>query len=519
MACWVAMPLHLIAQVTQGQARDTVKLSRDSIIHMVRVKDSLLNMARRDSIALAHLLQDIEDQRDSLNDVIHRYESERKMDSAIRMSQYFRNREMNRLNRQNLKLVIPGIEEDSVRAAVSDIVGLVYDDTAFSPKPKVLKNSMDRLVSHLAHDSIHFRIINAQQDTVPFTLKRGRIDSTAFYVMNSNKDSARVFMRSLDKHTIYMWVGDDLMLQQLLKKDETPWNIPIRWQGPSKYRITGRTVPVQAAKPWNLGAEFNLMVNQAAFANWAKGGNSSIALTTDVKARANYAVGNIRWDNSFWLVYGVQKIELLNLRKSQDKIEIRSSLSHKAFKNFDYSIGASLLTQGFKGYSYPNDSVPVSTFMAPGTMQIDVGMVYRPNPKMMIKVSPVTGKFTAILDTVLIDQTKYGLKEGQKVRSELGAQVYIDHKTVLFKNINLSNQVILFTNYLYHPEKVDIDWRLSLDLKVNKFITTTIKTNLIYDDDMLIPLYEIQDGKKVLVGEGKRVQFMETLAVGFKFLL
>jgi hypothetical protein len=126
---------------------------------------------------------------------------------------------------------------------------------------------------------------------------------------------------------------------------------------------------------------------------------------------------------------------------------------------------------------------------------------------------------TMILDTLTIDQTKYGLKHGQKVRTELGAQVYVRHASVILKNVNMVNEVILYSNYMYHPEKVDVDWRLGLDLKVNKYITTSIRTNLIYDDDMIIPLYKIQDGKKVKVGEGKRVQFMETLGVGFKYNL
>ena len=134
-------------------------------------------------------------------------------------------------------------------------------------------------------------------------------------------------------------------------------------------------------------------------------------------------------------------------------------------------------------------------------------------------MSPFTGKFTMILDTITIDQTKYGLKEGQKVRSELGANIVLNHRVMLFKNVTMANELVLFTNYLYMPEKIDIDWRLALDLKVNKYINTFIRTNLIYDYDILVPLYEIQDGKKVRVGEGRKVQFMENFSIGFKYIL
>jgi hypothetical protein len=42
---------------------------------------------------------------------------------------------------------------------------------------------------------------------------------------------------------------------------------------------------------------------------------------------------------------------------------------------------------------------------------------------------------------------------------------------------------------------------------------------MMYDDDVLIPLYEVQDGKKVKVGEGKRIQIYEYIGVGFKYIL
>jgi hypothetical protein len=515
------IPLAVQGQVNQVQVkeRDTLKMTRDSLIHMVRVKDSLLILARRDSIAMAHLIDNLEFNRDSLNGRLNDYFFKEKEDSALRMDQYFRNREFNRKSKYSLIEGIDGIDEDSVKASLHDVIGLVFDDTAYSPKPKLLKYSMDRLLGHLDNDSVHFNIINAKKDTIPFILKEGRIDSIAFYLMNSTNDSARVFIRSLDKNHVYMWVGDDLMLKTMLKKQGAPVTIPVNWYGKMKYRIPRRPVPALPPKLWNTGAEFNLLANQAAFANYVKGGTSYIAFTTDIKGRANYAHGNIKWDNSFWFIYGVQKTELLSLRKSQDRIEIRSSLSHKAFKNFDYSAGAFFLTQGFKGYNYPNDSVPVSKFFAPATLQINTGMDYRPNANLKINISPASVKMTMILDTLTIDQTKYGLKHGQKVRTELGAQVYVRHASVILKNVNMVNEVILYSNYMYHPEKVDVDWRLGLDLKVNKYITTSIRTNLIYDDDMIIPLYKIQDGKKVKVGEGKRVQFMETLGVGFKYNL
>lgn len=520
LALLVLVPLKLTAQVTQGQTqgKDSAKLPKDSILHMIRVKDSLLNLARRDSIELAHLIQAMEFQKDSLTSIINEMIDERETDSVLHMHEYLRIREANRKNRMSLRSALPGIEEDSVRKVLDSVIGVVFDDTAYSPKPQMLKADMDRLVGHLSNDSVQFRIINAKQDTIPFVLKNGRIDSTAFFVMNSKMDSARVFIRSLDKHTMYMWVGDDLLLQHLLRKDDTPGRIPVLWEGPNKYRVARRQVPVPAPKPWNLGAVFNLMVNQTAYSGWVQGGTSSITLTTAISGWANYAKGNIKWNNTLDAQYGVQQTELLNLRKNQDRIYLVSGLSHKAFKNFDYTVKATFETQGFKGYIYPNDSVPVSKLMAPANLNLSLGMTYVPSPKLSIFATPLGGRLTFVLDTLAIDETRYGLKSGHNVLAQLGASVEVKDSRVLFKNVSMVNNLLLWNDYLDQPQKINFDWRLNLDMKFNKYINTSFYTRMIYNNKIMVPIYEIQDGVKVKVGEGKRVQIMEVFGISFKYI-
>jgi hypothetical protein len=511
----------LVAQVNEKPVphRDTLNISRDSMVRIIRLKDSLLHIIRRDSIQMARLIGKLEFNRDSLNAALHQSIYRQKLDSAEHMRRYLNHRDYNRRTRLDFYDPIGIIDKDSLRSSMKTVVDLVYEDTAYNPKPEILKASMDRLVYHLSNDSVYFRILNAMQDTIPFTLKKNRVDSTAFFVMNSKNDSAKLFIRSLDKNTLYMWVGDDLMLKYLLKKQGPPDGVGIAWQDPAKLRISRRPVPVPPPKTWLLRSELGAMVNQVAFANWAKGGNNNIAFTSELKAWANYSKGSIKWDNHFWFVYGVQKTELMSLRKSQDRINLVSNLSQKAFKNFDYTFGTTFETQGFKGFAYPNDSIPVSMFMTPGDLKINLGMTYKPNPKFTVNLYPIGGMLRFVRDTVLIDQTKYGVAADKKMMAQLGARVIVNHNMVLMKNISMDNYIDLFSNYIDHPEKVNFDWRLSLSLKVNKYISTSIKTEIMYDNKVLIPIYEIQDGKKIKVGEGKRIQFNEVLGVTFRYII
>jgi hypothetical protein len=508
-----------MAQVSEkGNVRkDTLNISRDSVVQLIRMKDSLLNARRRDSVNMSKIIIKLEYYRDSLNAALNQSIYRQKLDSAERMRRYFGYRDYNRKTRQDLYNPIGILDQDSIRSSMKQIVDIVYEDTAYSPKPLFLRYSMERLLHHLSNDSIYFRIVNAKLDTIPFVLKKNKIDSTAFYVMNSKNDSAKLFMRSLDKNTLYMWVGDDLMLKHLLKKQGAPEGIGIRWEDPNKYRISRRVVPLPPVRFWTKRAELAFMVNQVAFANWAKGGNNNITFTTDVKASANYARGNITWNNSFWFLYGVQKAELTTIRKNQDRINIVSNLSHKAFTNFDYTLGMTFDTQGFKGFAYPNDSVPVSKFFSPADLSLSLGMTYKPNPKLTINMSPLSGGLRFVLDTVLINQTKYGLAADKRMLAQLGARVIINHNMMVMKNVTMINYLHLFSDYINHPEKVYFDWRLTLNLKVNRYINLGINTELMYDDKVIIPIYEIRDGTKVKVGEGKRIQFNEILGVRFSY--
>jgi len=88
----------------------------------------------------------------------------------------------------------------------------------------------------------------------------------------------------------------------------------------------------------------------------------------------------------------------------------------------------------------------------------------------------------------------------------------------LFKNINMVNYLDLFSDYLDEPEKINVDWRLNIDLKFNKYINTSIKAELIYDNKVMLPIYEMQDGVKVKVGEGKRIQLMEVFGITFRYI-
>ncbi len=83
------------------------------------------------------------------------------------------------------------------------------------------------------------------------------------------------------------------------------------------------------------------------------------------------------------------------------------------------------------------------------------------------------------------------------------------------ENITLQTKLELFSNYLETPQNIDINWETLISMKVNKLISATLSTHLIYDDDIEITIDKNDDG--IIDERGPRIQFKEVLGVGFSY--
>jgi hypothetical protein len=93
----------------------------------------------------------------------------------------------------------------------------------------------------------------------------------------------------------------------------------------------------------------------------------------------------------------------------------------------------------------------------------------------------------------------------------------VKYKKEIVKNITLNTKAEFFSNYLFNPQNIDIYWDLLLNMKVNKYISSSISITLMYDHDIPIPVYREVSGVKTQTGTGPRTQIKEVLAVGFSY--
>jgi hypothetical protein len=126
-----------------------------------------------------------------------------------------------------------------------------------------------------------------------------------------------------------------------------------------------------------------------------------------------------------------------------------------------------------------------------------------------------------VLDTVNYDRKKYGIPAGKKVLQEPGISLQITNEFSPFKTITITNRVQFFTNYIDHPQNIDVDWEMIATIKLNWFTDVRFNTHMIYDDNTLIPLVD-KHGTPIMGTDGvqqtgKRLQFKELLGFSFVF--
>ncbi len=277
----------------------------------------------------------------------------------------------------------------------------------------------------------------------------------------------------------------------------------------SKVKIPQLTPLPPTPSNWKRGTLLQMGFSQMSLSNWASGGNSSVAMNTFVNMYANYSVKTLFWESRLQVAYGfIQSFED-RYKKSDDKFIFDTKFGYKAFDNFFASALFNFKTQMTNGFDYPANADPrlVSGPFSPAYFSLGVGVDYKPNKNLSLVFSPLTGNLVMVQKEAL--RKKYGNAIDQPTRFKMGAQFKIDYNRKFNKNITLATSATFFSDFLGNPENIKVNWDLTIDSKINKFFSTTIRTNLIYDDDVLI---ENNAGDLA-----PRIQFKEILQVGFSY--
>ena len=231
---------------------------------------------------------------------------------------------------------------------------------------------------------------------------------------------------------------------------------------------------------------------------------------------------------------------------------------NEKMKNFSLSVNYDFKSQFNTGYDYLTPSVPSdkyqdadgnvpglndlphkdqislwkdarkikSGFLAPAYTNLAVGIDVKPFKWLSLNIAPLTGGVVIVRDELLRKNYGMQLKDQylntdpselngacyKPARFEFGAQVKADIAVKVNDNFAYTSQLVLFSNYLDHPENIRVNWDNRFDWKLAKYFSFTLTTNMIYDDKVMI--FSEKDGLTK-----QRVQFKQSMLFGFTYTI
>ncbi len=302
------------------------------------------------------------------------------------------------------------------------------------------------------------------------------------------------------------------------------------------------------AGTWATSSTPALKIGEFMFNNWSKSGNSQIDATGTFFGNYKYTHPKYVWDNIVDLAYGYAWQDLADgdtlfetRRKSNDKIDLTSAISWKAYKDWGASFSANLKTQFGAGYEYSGIGAnqtqkQVSGFFAPAYLTTALSFELK-KENWSVSLSFLTGKTTFVYNNDLIDSGyTYGVIQDNDFKLAdntlnpdrsythayfgLGSYVRAQYlKKDLVKNLDLYTRLELFYDYkkpdnmhwgddmdattssysLVGDEtwddlkdfgwmkkrffETDVDFELKLDYRFSSFISANFALNLKWDTD------------------------------------
>lgn len=267
---------------------------------------------------------------------------------------------------------------------------------------------------------------------------------------------------------------------------------------------------------WTKGMTTQVTFSQLSLTNWAAGGYGSVSLNTYINAYRDYQKDNVKWENQLQMGYGFIYSFDEVYKKSDDRLIFDSKFGYKAVDKLYMSAVFNATSQFANGYK--GEDV-VSSFAAPAYISLGLGIDYTPTKSMSINFAPLTGKVVIVKDPAL--RSLYGNAEDQFTRFELGAQLKVNNR-ISVQNFSVESALTLFSDYLNHPLNVKVNWDLNVNAQIAKYFSVSLRTNLIYDDNIKHIQATDKKGNIKLDENGNPimvpgVQFREVFGIGFSY--
>lgn len=236
----------------------------------------------------------------------------------------------------------------------------------------------------------------------------------------------------------------------------------------------------------------SLTVNQSKFQHWAKGGQNILNANAALFFNHKYSHNRFYVDYSFDSKYGMNMVDK-RITKSIDYFTFNPTIGWLINRHWSYTISGTLRSQFANTYRYgtikDNEGNEVETktltsaFMAPGLMNLSVGLTYRNKPNnenIRLQILPIGGEMKTVLHSWLAEHGNLLGKDFKKrSRNSFGSSIMLD------LNYRFAKERIIwrfsgnvFTNY---RTNTNIEITNDLSFRVGKYVTFNTFVRLLGD--------------------------------------
>ncbi len=403
-----------------------------------------------------------------------------------------------------------------------------YNDSLVIEVNKHVWDKVRSLIEYVDQLPNNFTIYNLFDESVVFPMQNKGGGFKWVWLKNSSNDSIGIRIENIDRNSIRMLVDESVSLSRLTVKEglEVGKISPVEQVKVSLQKVQTKTPVIS---PWILqGKAYSGFTQTYINDFWSQGGKSSASALTTFYYEAKFSKNKLKWesftDAKLGLIYylpdeGEQTVR--NWHKNTDSFELNSRLGYSAFKKWYYSAEANFKTQFFLGYKNLKETNPSSAFFSPAYLTFSAGLDFKPGKDLSAFISPISLKTTYVTNA-MVDETIFGLKEGETRHSRIGISGKFDFAKSILQNVSLKSKNSIFLNYGFNDngewqfiKLPDFDTETSVDFKVNQYITTQINIHLVYDKDV----ESSWTGPDKTEMKGTRLQVKEFFTLGISYKL
>lgn len=265
------------------------------------------------------------------------------------------------------------------------------------------------------------------------------------------------------------------------------------------------SVQGQTGDLWQKEASGKISFTQVGFYRWHEGGISSLALSAGISAAFERTGKTVEQSHAMRFAYGVVKQNKLELRKAEDLIHLRSSVSidKESFLGaFNPVLTIDIRSQFARGYKYDSKgdepAVVISDFLSPATVLESLGLNHETTPWITVQ-GGLASKQTIVVRNQL--RGRYRVHESRALRAEVGVSGIIEIDAQPFTNVHLDHSLTLFSSFLA-AGKPDFVSETLVTLRINRWLQVNAEYTAQLDRDV-----------------SKAVQMKEIVSLGLTFNL